>query len=241
MVELGQVFPSLGAVAGFAAKRLAVRASPRHSLLKLPLVQINVATLAVQILPLIGNLGSRQRSIGEFVAIGARCRQVPAVQRKSNLFVAGEGKRRWNKTVQVMALFAAVQIRRAGELGIVIVLVAIRALREFDLVQRLPALGNMTFATLERCVLARERIGRLLMRLRVKQRWLPAVDGVAGSTFAAVGPIGELAGVRVFVAIGALGKFQGPLEIAVCMTEQAVDRLVHAEQRILRFGVIEIR
>src|SRR5579862_6588668 len=108
MVELGQVFPSLGAVAGFAAKRLAVRASLRHSLLKLPLVQINVATLAVQILPLIGNLGSRQRSIGEFVAIRARCRQVPAVQRKSNLFVAGEGKRRWNKTVQVMTLFAAV-------------------------------------------------------------------------------------------------------------------------------------
>lgn len=56
MVELGEVFPSLGVMADLAAERLAICTGLRHAIFELTLVGIKVTTFAIQVFPLVWDL-----------------------------------------------------------------------------------------------------------------------------------------------------------------------------------------
>lgn len=63
---------------------------------------------------------------------------------------------------------------------------------------------------------------------------------MAGSALAAVGAFGELTVVRVLMAIHALLEGEGFLEISAGVALRAIDADVFAQQRKLRFRVVEV-
>lgn len=64
---------------------------------------------------------------------------------------------------------------------------------------------------------------------------------MARRAFAGIRPLGELAVVRVFVAVGALGKRDGFLKVSAGMALGTIDRSMLPFKRELRLGVIEMR
>jgi len=106
MVELRQILPSLGVVASLTAQRLPVGSQLVHSFLKLPVVNVLVATRANQRLPLENHRRLGRRLVTELiqgrrvgtdktgrqrfvflVAILAGSRHMPAGQREPGVFM----------------------------------------------------------------------------------------------------------------------------------------------------------
>ena len=72
------------------------------------------------------------------------------------MLVPGEGERGRGKSLQIVAGFATIGIRRSGKLRGVLVAMAIGAVLELDFIQRVFAtktLRNMTLCTLQRSML----------------------------------------------------------------------------------------
>ena len=63
---------------------------------------------------------------------------------------------------------------------------------------------------------------------------------MTGGAFAAIGPLRELAGVFVLVAVHALSEGKRLLEVAIRVAEQAIYGLMLAQQRVLGLGMIEV-
>ena len=84
-----------------------------------------------------------------------------------------------------------------------------------------------------------ERIFCRRMILDREGRRFPAVHGMAGSAFTAIGASAELTLVCIFVAIHALRKWDGRLEVAMGMAVAARNSLVLPKQGKFCFGVVK--
>lgn len=92
MVETGKFFPGLGAMAGLATGGGAISPDLLQTLLELPLVDILMATGAVQTLPVINDVRFGLELGGFLVAFGTGNSDVTARQRKAGLLMLGQGK-----------------------------------------------------------------------------------------------------------------------------------------------------
>lgn len=102
------------------------------------------------------------------MTVAAWGRKMAASEGETDLLVSSQGECGRNEPVQIVALLAAVFIRIAGELRIVLIFMAVSALRKRKFVERVFAFGQMALGTFERRVLAFERIGRLLMSFHIE-------------------------------------------------------------------------
>ena len=127
-----------------------------------------------------------------------------------------------------MALLALIEPGCAGELGLVLVVVAVEAASELDLVDRVFAFGDVALLAFEFRVFALQRILRCGVSFQIELGRLPPVNVMAGSALAAVGALEELTVVGVLVAIRTLGERERLFEIAVGMARTAGHSLVLA-------------
>jgi len=156
-------------------------------------------------------------------------------------FVPGQRKRRRLVSLQRVAALAGVEVRRPSELSIVLVLVAIGAVRKLDLEERVLAFGNMTLGTFDREVFPFERISGSGMIFCRKGRRLKTIHGVAGRAFRPLGPLHELPIMWIgLVAIHALRERDRLFEISTSVAERAIHRRMLALQRVLGLRVIEV-
>ena len=92
MVETGKFFPGLGAMAGLATARGTVGPDLLHAFLELALVDILVATGAVQTFPVINDVRFGLELRGLLMAFGTCNSDVAASQRKAGLLVLGQSE-----------------------------------------------------------------------------------------------------------------------------------------------------
>ena len=223
MVKAADVDPGPGGVAGFAAQRSAIGALLRHAVLEFALVGIGVAGGAGAVLEM-----ERQNLVGSsseahFVAFRAGHGHMRPGQDKPRVLVLGNRECRAMKVLYGMAILATVLIGSGGKLFVMRVLMAIRAGREFHLVEGVFSGGRMTFVAGDGGMFSFQRIVRSRVLFHAEQRWLPALDGVALGAFSLARPRLELPLMGIgIMAIGALGEGQRLLEIACCVTVGAV-------------------
>ena len=176
------------------------------------------------------------------MAIRAKDCDVSSDKGKTSLFVARQRKPRGLEALQVVTRLATVLVRRSGKLPFVNILVTVLTIRACDFVQRvftLGTLGQMALVAGNRDMTAIQWIFCCRVIFDAKRRRLESIDRVAGRTFPAVHPRQELAFVRVLVAVRALCKRHGRLEVAARVAVGTFDGCVFAKQRIFRFSVIE--
>ena len=165
---------------------------------------------------------------------------MPACQHKPGLLVLRQGEGGRPISIQRVALLAAVQVGRRGELSLVLVFVAVPAARELDLVQRVSALGDVTLRALHGGVLGFERVSGRRVLFHAKFRRFESFHGVTRGAFPTISPLDELAFMLVLMAIHALLEGDRLLEIAAPMALQAIDTLVFPDQRVLGLGVVKV-
>lgn len=152
-------------------------------------------------------------------------------QRECRRFVAFEG----------VALVAGIEVGGSGKLSGMLVAVAICTALEFDFKESVFSLRDVAVRAFHFCVAALQRVGAGRVLFHGKGRRLPSLDGVAVCAFSAAGTLGKLTTVRIgLVAVHALIKGQGLLEISTAVALQAVHGLVLTHQRIFRLGVIKL-
>ena len=97
----------------------------------------------------------------------------------------------------------------------------------------------MALRTFQARVAALQWVRRRSVLLHGEQRRFPSLHIVAGSAFAAIRPLGELTVVSILVAIHALLKRDGFLEVAVCVALSAIDGGMFAQQGELGLGMVK--
>lgn len=134
MVKTVYIDPGPHVVAGFASQRCAVGASLRHAILEFAVMRILVAagTTAIFEAERHNFVGAACRS--HLVTIGAPNGGVGSGQSETSVAMLGDGIERTVKIAHGMAILAFVQMRRRGELAVMSVFMAVRAKREFHLV-----------------------------------------------------------------------------------------------------------
>ena len=156
------------------------------------------------------------------------------------LFVTGERKCGWFVPLQRVAALAGVEVRSPGELPIVLIFVAIGAVRKLNLEKCVFACGDVTLGAFNREVFPFERICGSGMIFCRKGRRLKTIHGVARRALSTSGPLGELAVVWIgLVAIHAFRKRNRLFEISTCVAERAIHGHMLALQWILGLRVIE--
>jgi len=160
-------------------------------------------------------------------------------QSEAGLLVLRQRESRGMVTLEIVALFAAIQVGGAGELALVLVFVTVHALAELNLEERVFPLRNVAAFALHLRVLALKRVSALSVLFDSEGRGLKAVHGVTAGAFDSPNSFDELAIVHVLVAIDALLKRQGFLEVSLQVALRTSDRLVFAQQGIFRLGVVK--
>ena len=94
------------------------------------------------------------------VTVRTRGCDVSAREHEARVFVACQRERRGPEALNVVAVFAAIQVRRGGELILMLVTMAISATLKLDLEQRLFPFRYMTPGALHGGVFAFERVLR---------------------------------------------------------------------------------
>src|SRR6267378_7076438 len=105
------------------------------------------------------------------------------------------------KILHGVAAFAAVIVRCAGKLTVVHVLMAVRALREFHLVNRVFTGRDVALVAFHLRVLAFEWVARCGVLFYAEERWLPPVHGMTLRALALLRSRLKLAAMCVFVAV----------------------------------------
>ena len=173
------------------------------------------------------------------VAITAGSCDMAAGEREARLLVLRQREGRGMVTLEVVALFAAIQVRRSGELTLVLVFVTVHAFAELDLEERVLPLGYMAPFALHLGVLAFQRVSAFGVFFHSISRRLEAVQGVTAGAFDSPRSFHELAVVHVLVAVDAFLESQRLLEVSLEVALRTFNRLVFAEQGIFRFGMVE--
>ena len=143
------------------------------------------------------------------------------------------------ESLHVMALLTTILIRRGLELTSMNVLVAVLALRFYNLEERVLSLRQMAFVASHLRMKTFQRIFCRLVVLDGESRRLEAFHGMADSALGAAGPFEELSAVIVLVTIHARCKWYLRLEVPVLVAIFASHRFMLAKQRVFRFRVIE--
>jgi len=117
-----------------------------------------------------------------------------------------------------MALLTAIQVGRAGELALVLVLVTIRALRRFHPIERVFAFGDVAFRALDRGVLLYEGVCGRCVLLDSERCRFKSLHVVAGCAVPFVGARPELAVVLILVTVETPLECQRLLEVAISVT-----------------------
>lgn len=237
MVELGQILPFGGRVAGQAAQWFSVCIQPRRSFCELAFVNILVATGAGERTEVIkSNLGTGDR----LVAVDAGHSLVAASQREAGLLVHGKGVVGGIEGDTGVAFFAAVAPWISCKLTLMLILMAINAQRKLDFVAGFLAGGNMAIGALHLGVRRHQREPGFSVIRRRKRGWRPTIHLVATFAPASVRTLLKLAAVRVrSVAIRAIGKGNGNLEVRALVAGKARHISMFAKQRKRRLRVIE--
>jgi hypothetical protein len=232
MVELWEISPTLSAVASRAATGFTVRARNAHAFLELVAVRIVMAARASQVFKVVRRicLSGWLQIGGVLVTVCARCGNVPASKHEARVFVACQRERRGSKTLNVVAVFAAIEVRRGRKLILMLVTMTIQTTLKLDLEQRLFPFRYVAPCALYSGVFAFERILRWGVFLNGEFGWLPFVDGVTGCALPSIGSLRELTLVRIGVmAIHALWKNQWLFEITIDVALPTAHGLVFAE------------
>jgi hypothetical protein len=86
----------------------------------------------------------------------------------------------WQKSLQIVAMLAAIEVWSGGKLPGMLIAVAVRAVLEFHLVDPVFAFRNVTLCTVQRGMLALQWIRGRRVLLWPELGWFEAIDGVAG-------------------------------------------------------------
>ena len=242
VVKSVDVRPGLGIVARLAAERRTIRPFPRHAVVEFSLVRVLVAGGAGAVFKFEGKnfVGTARRT--ERVAVHASKRRVRAGQGEARVSMLGDSKRGAVEIDDRVAAFALVVIGCGGELVVMGVLVAIAARPKLYFVNCVLARRNVALCALHLDVFALQWIARSVVFLHSKEGRLPAIKVVAFRALAFLWASLKLAlvGIRL-VAIVAVRERELFLEVAVYVARHAGNLGVLADQRIFRFGVVEIK
>ncbi len=202
---------------------------------------ICVTTLASQAPPVVLRSWFWSEASGLLVTVAAWNRHVTSTQTKGNFVVPAEAECGWQKPLQIVAIFATVEMWRGGKLSGVWVGVTIGAIPKLYRVDRGLIFRYMALCALQRDMLALQRVGgRGCMLFHSEGRGLKAVNGVTVGTFASTHALGELSSMWVWlVAVCALLKRQSFLEVSFRVTPYALDLGMFSKQRKLRLGMIK--
>lgn len=174
------------------------------------------------------------------MALAAGNRDMSAGQHESCLLVSRQAEGGRFVSLDRMTTITRVEIRCGSELPRVLIRVAIGAAVKLDLELRVLPLGNMTLRALHACMSALERIPAARMLFHGKRRRAPSLHGVAVRALGTSSTFLELSLVRIrLVAIGAAGKCQRLLEIAICVALFATHREMFPQQGIFGFRMIK--
>ena len=226
----------------FASQRRAVSTLLVHAILEFTLVYVFMATRARPILK-----DKRQDLIGpsprtRFVAVGARDSNVGAYQRVARLTMLRNCKCGTVPVQDGMAFFARVVVRGFCKLFVVLIFVTIRASGKLNLIYGVFPSREVALVALHLDMLPLQRVLGGVVLFHAEERRLPSLHLMAFLALALPGPRGELALVRIRrMANHALVEGQLFLEVAVLMAIYAGHLGVFSEQRVLGFGVVELK
>ena len=243
VVKALDILPVLGGVAGLATRWRSIRPRLLHALGELVVVRVLVTGLAIQIIPVIEHhrLGLGVRVLRLFMAVRAGDGNVAAREGEPRILVPLQCERRRLEAVHRVAVFALVLVGRGGELPVVRILVAVRAILELDLVLRVLAFVDVALGAIHCEVLPFQRIVARVMILGREGRRLESIDRMAGRALNPLRTLGELPVVRIRqMAIRTLGERNLFLEIAALVAGCTIHGGMLAQQRILRLRVIEV-
>jgi hypothetical protein len=139
-----------------------------------------------------------------------------------------------------VTLLTLVEPGSSNKLGLMLIVMTVEAVGEFNPVESVLPLCDVTLRALYFRVFAFQRILRGSMRFQIELRRFPSIQIVTGGALARVGTFGKLAVMGILVAVGALREYERLFEISVGMTRTTGNSLMLADQRVLGFGVIEI-
>jgi hypothetical protein len=140
---------------------------------------ICVTTLASQALPVVLRSWFRFEIRRLLVAVDARNSHVTSAQTKASFLVLAQAECRRQEPLQVVAIFATVEVWGTGKLPGMIVGVTIRAVAKLHRIDGGFALRNMALCALQRGMLALQRVGGRRVLFRPEDRGLEAAGGVA--------------------------------------------------------------
>ena len=135
---------------------------------------------------------------------------------------------RWMEAFHLVAIFAPVKVRSAGELLRVCIFMAIQTRLRRGVIIGVETGRNMALRAGHSLVLAGERVLSRLMAALGKCRGLPSCIEVTGAAFAVIGTAYELPLMLVLVAVHALVVLDRLLEIGVLVARVARQSFVLA-------------
>ncbi len=186
-----------------------------------------------------GEANLRFRSTGiSFVTFAAVQLRVRSGQREAGGLVTRHGECCRAKALRRMALLTAVEVGRTPELRLVRILVTICAACILEAEERGLARRRVTLGACDRRMLAFERERGAGVLAGSKAGSFEALDGMAGTAFAAVRSLRELSGMGVrLVTVGAVAERDLPLEVSLGVAFQAIHLAMFAAQGELRARV----
>src|SRR5208337_4102829 len=241
MIVAGEFSPGLGGMANVALQRRSAWRRLLHESVELPFMWICVTTLASQAVPVVLRSWFRFEARGLLVTVAAWNRHVASAQTKWSVVVPAQAECGWQEPLDVVAIFATVEMWRGGKLTGMWVGVTIGAILKLHRVDRGLAFRYMAPCALQRGMLALQRVGGGgCMLFHSEGRGLKAVNGVTVRTFASTHALGELSSMWVWlVAVCALLKRQSFHEVSLRVTPYALHLGMFPKQRKLRLGVIK--
>lgn len=210
----------------------------RHPGGELSLVRIPVAAFAGHVGEVILPVSSRGRVLLP-VAILADHRRVRAFQRKRGILVLLQRECRRVEAFHLVAVFAPLGMRRAGELTAMGILMTILARLERRVIVGIETGCGVAFHASQSLVFPDQRIGRGLMAGLGEGRRLPSRVDVTGSAFTVIGAARKLPLVLVLMAIHAFFMRDRPSEVGILVAPLARQTLVLAAERELGLTVVE--
>ncbi|MFZ0198575.1 MAG: hypothetical protein WB523_20080 [Candidatus Sulfotelmatobacter sp.] len=240
MIVGGKISPSLGGMADLTHGRGSTRPRSLHESVKLPLMRICVTTLASQALPVVLRSWLRFEIRRLLVTVGAWNRHVTSAQTKRSFVVPAQAECGWQKPLQIVTIFATVEVWDSGKLPNMCVGVTIGAVAKLDRIDGSFAFRNMALGAPQRGMSALQWVGGRPMLFHSEGRGLKAVSGVAVRTLASACALGKLSSMWIgLVAVCAPLKRQSFLEVPSCVTPYALNFGMLAKQRKLCLGMVK--
>lgn len=232
--------PRFSRVACLAAGKFAIGQHFLHTRFELAMVRIHVTLRA----------GKRFESIGSWlpaagwnsclVTLGAGNRHMAPRQWEARGLMLRQGEGGRHEALSCVAILALALVGSGGELPFVYVFVAILTRRLLYFEHSLDPGRDVALGAGHFGVFALKRVAGGCVLFDSKCGAFESLHSMATGAIAAVLSPGELATVRVLVAIKAVGKFQRSLEVAAVMAINALYRCVLPEQRVLSLGMVKV-